>query len=82
MTEWRKVVPQGGGKTPESRAEHSLNYLPHICSLVVYGGKKNAKVTKYFDDLHVYNLKNATWLVVEVHGFNRQPRTRHCSCVY
>ncbi|KAL4441611.1 hypothetical protein ABPG74_021543 [Tetrahymena malaccensis] len=70
------------GKSPDRRCGHSLNYMYNMSIIVIYGGKfESQNYTKYYDDLHVLNLKNLEWIQVNLEGNRKQPRAMHSTCI-
>jgi hypothetical protein len=49
---------------------HTLNYIPSMAILVVFGGKDESgdKACLYFNDLCILNLKNLNWIKIKTAG--------------
>ena len=67
-----KVHTMGIG--PSGRYGHSLNYLPTIHSLIVYGGEDSPT---FFGDLFMYSLNIGHWIDIKFTSkYKPQPRSR------
>jgi len=60
-----------------------MNYYQKLKILIVYGGKDNY-VTHikdlFLNDLHIFNIKNNTWTVVDIKNNKLKRRAFHTSC--
>lgn len=71
------------GRSPDRRCMHTLNFVYNMSACVVYGGKfESMNKTRYFDDLHVLNLRNHEWVEVRLEGARKAPRAMHSACVF
>ena len=79
--EWHKLITKG--TPPEGRVEHTMIHIHYLSSIAIYGGRYyNNKIFKYLNDLHILNLKNLNWITVELLGYDKPVRGRHCACEY
>ena len=57
------------GQPPKPRYHHTMNYMPFIQKLAVFGGINDASVqNSYLNDLYLFSLNNLSWTQVILKG--------------
>ena len=69
------------GLKPIGRKLHSLDYLPELNSLILFGGKDSKEMV--INEIHLLNLQTLCWMAVEVMGNNlTKCRFGHASLIH
>lgn len=56
--------------------------IPSIGCLAISGGKYECnKKSKYFNDIHLLDLKTLDWIIVDISGTPKNPVSDHAACV-
>jgi hypothetical protein len=71
---------EGNGAVPAPRHLHTMNFMKEIDCLVVYGGR-NDGFGGMFEDIHLFDLLNYEWKIVNHEGTVPVGRSCHASAV-
>ena len=79
---FQAIKPETQGKKPPARYSHTLDYVPRLSVVVIYGGRNDNNDQPILDDLWVIKLYNMEYLNVRIGGqVMPTPRCSHCSFV-
>ncbi|CAD8193958.1 unnamed protein product [Paramecium pentaurelia] len=68
------------GSGPIARCQHSMNYNEVLSAIVVYGGKNDDNTIEGFlNDLFLFDVKNSSWIQLELKGAQMPGRCGHSS---
>ncbi|CAD8055403.1 unnamed protein product [Paramecium sonneborni] len=71
---------QTKGMSPIGRCQHSMNYIEKYQLIVIYGGKNDdLNINGFLNDIHLLDIKNRTWISVDIKGNQVAGRCNHTS---
>ncbi|CAD8132067.1 unnamed protein product [Paramecium octaurelia] len=71
---------QTKGMSPIGRCQHSMSYVDKYQLLAIYGGKNDdLNINGFLNDLHLLDIKNQTWISVDIRGNQVAGRCNHTS---
>ena len=82
ILKFRVIRPKTVGAPPAARYMHSVDYIPDLGIVVVYGGRNDFEKNPVLNDVYALKLYNLEWVRVMVGGkILAIPRCNHCSLV-
>ncbi len=70
------------GYTPLPRMNATLNFYEHLNLLILVGGKDDSLGKLFYNDIHVFDLENFTWINVKILDKLPTERAEHSSVIH
>jgi Galactose oxidase, central domain len=73
------IHPETKGKIPDGRYETSLTFIRTLNSLFLFGGRNDTQSPFFFNDGHLLNLDNLSWVTCRFLTMSPLPMASHCA---